>query len=82
MSSVYIRENYSRSELEMLRKELNLKVRELGELYDNTANYENLTPYQESALEWNRAGYDIGEQIHDTYAEIGAILEAEEALEA
>ncbi len=82
MANFYIRENYSQSKLETLRKELNLKVRELGELYDNTVNYEDLTPYQESALEWNRAGYDIDEQINDTYAKIGAIMEAEKQLTA
>lgn len=81
MTNYYIEGGFSLEELAWQKEVLEDKLRELGELYDKTANYDNLTPYQERAIELARAGYDLGEQIHDTYSEIGGIMEAEEVLE-
>ncbi len=48
-------------------------LRQLGELYKGKR--ENLTEWQEKCLEFHMEGYDLGEQIHDCYAEMGALLE-------
>lgn len=81
MTNYYIREGFSLEELALQKAVLEVKLRKLGALYDNTADYGNLTPYQERAIELARAGYDIGEQINDIYSEMGGIMQAEEALE-
>jgi hypothetical protein len=79
MSNYYVREGYIAEELIEAQAEIEKRLADIGALY-NDPTLIPVSTYQDKARELHREGYSYGEQIHDCYAEIGAILEAMEAL--
>lgn len=71
----YIREGFTVEQLQEKMKELEETVRELGAVYGNVEP-EILTEFQQKACELHQEGYEIGEQIHDCYSEMGAVIQA------
>lgn len=52
------------------------RLQTIGPLYDGAPPVRPASPAQVKAIEYNRDGYDFGEQIFDLYAEQGAIMQA------
>ena len=77
ISNYYVREGFSDRELHDFRVKAEARLNELGALYKDR-NLENPTDYQMDAMALHRDGYSLDDQIHDCYAEIGAILQAQE----
>lgn len=71
----YIREGFTVEQLQEKFKELQNDVRELGAIYDNVQP-EVLSEFQRGACSAHYEGYEIGEQIHDCYSEMGAVAKA------
>lgn len=81
MTNFYIDSKFPKEYLEGKIKSINENLSEVGALYDGTANYDNLSDIQKESMANNSQGYEYGEQIHDMYSEIGAILQAIDALQ-
>lgn len=54
--------------------ELKDRLKLLGQLYDEKT--QNPNEAQKEMLELDSAGYELGEQIHDCYAEMGSVMNA------
>jgi len=78
-TNYYIREGFTAEALLLQSQMLESQLREIGTLYNGEAE-EPLSTVQKLARDNHREGYEYAEQIHDLYAEIGAIMEAQEQL--
>lgn len=79
MNNYYIREGYTAEELLEEQAEIEKRLADVGALFKDPKMVPT-TDFQVEARELHREGYSYGEQIHDCYAEIGAIIEAINAL--
>jgi len=56
--------------------QLNTELSQLGHLYDNLiSDYNNITDYQKTALEYSNEGWEVGDQIFCKYSHISSIYE-------
>ena len=72
----YIREGFTVEQLQEKMKELQETVRELGVVYDGKESPIFYSEFQQKACGLHQEGYEIGEQIHDCYSEMGAVIQA------
>lgn len=76
-SNYYIREGFNGAQLFLYLIEQEARLKELGALYEDR-NLKNPSDFQMDAMALHRDGYTLDDQIHDCYAEIGAIMQAQE----
>jgi hypothetical protein len=76
MSNYYISHHYTPAQLAQARLETEAYLRQVGALYENPA-LDNLSIAQMQMRDHHHRGYTYTDQIHDAYADLGAIMEAE-----
>jgi len=75
----YIRKGFTAEALLLQLQMLESRLQEVGQLYDGAVT-EPLSTVQKLARDNHREGYEYVEQIYDLYAEIGAVMQAQEQL--